>query len=179
MYICIYIGISFGFFANDFDTKTQGIDVLASMPLELGSGSTTLSLAFNYTDTEVTRVGSLSDTRRRQLEENLPNVKGNISMRHSTDKWRALARLNYHGDYFEAHLDDGTLPINASSEITVDVEYGYNVNDKIEVVAGVANLFDAFPDENEFRGIVGARYPTTAPFGFAGGQYYVRAKYDF
>jgi len=147
--------------------------------LNLGSGSTTLALALNYTDTEVTRRGNLSSTRLRQLEENLPNYKGNLSLRHNTDNWRALARVNYHSDYFEAHLDDGTLPIEASSEITVDVEYGYNFNDNIEVVLGVANLFDALPAENEFRGIVGSRYPATAPFGFTGGQYYLRAKYDF
>lgn len=171
--------VSFGFFANDFDTKTQGVDIVASTPIELGSGSTTLSLALNYTDTEVTRRGNLSTTRLRQLEENLPNWKGNMSIRHTTDKWRALARVNYHSDYFEAHLDDATLPIEASSEFTVDLEYGYNVSDKIEVVVGAANVFDSFPDENPFSGVAGSRYPATAPFGFQGGQYYVRAKYDF
>ncbi len=171
--------VSFGFFANDFDTETEGVDIVASTPLDFGSGFTTLSLAFNYTDTEVTRGGNLSATRTRQLEENLPNFKGNVSLRHSTDKWRALGRVNYHSDYFEAHLDDGTLPIEASSEVTVDVEFGYNFTDSFEVVGGVSNLFDAFPDENEFQGIVGSLYPATAPFGFSGGQYYLRAKYDF
>jgi iron complex outermembrane receptor protein len=171
--------VSFGFFANDFDTKTQGVDIVASTPIELGSGSTILSLALNYTDTEVTRRGNLSTTRLRQLEENLPNWKGNMSIRHTTDKWRALARVNYHSNYFEPHLDDGTLPIDASSEFTVDVEYGYNVSEKIEVVVGAANVFDSFPDENPFSGVAGSRYPATAPFGFQGGQYYVRAKYDF
>jgi len=171
--------VSFGFFANDFDTETQGIDIVASTPLELGSGSTTLSLALNYTDTEVTRRGSLGDTRTRQLEENLPNWKGNLSIRHGADNWRALGRINYHSDYFEAHLDSGDFPIDASSEITVDVEFGYNFGENIEVIAGIANLFDSFPDENEFRGVVGSQYPATAPFGFSGGQYYLRAKYDF
>ena len=171
--------VSFGFFANDFDTETEGVDIVASAPLDLGSGLTTISLALNYTDTEVTRRGNLSDTRLRQLEENLPNWKGNLSLRHSTDNWRALTRINYHSDYFEAHLDSGDFSIEPGSEITVDVEFGYNVNDNIELVAGVANLFDAFPDENEFSGIAGSRYPATAPFGFSGGQYYLRAKYDF
>ena len=171
--------VSFGFFANDFDTETEGVDIVASAPLDLGSGLTTISLALNYTDTEVTRRGNLSDTRLRQLEENLPNWKGNLSLRHSTDNWRALTRINYHSDYFEAHLDSGDFSIEPGSEITVDVEFGYNVNDNIELVAGVANLFDAFPDENEFSGIAGSLYPATAPFGFSGGQYYLRAKYDF
>ncbi len=172
--------VSFGFFANDFDTETEGLDIVASTPIELGSGVTTLSLALNYTDTEVTRRGNLGDTRLRQLEENLPNWKGNLSLRHSAENWRALGRINYHSDYFEAHLDSGDFPIDASSEITVDVELGYNFSDSLEVIGGVANLFDSFPDENPFgASVAGSRYPATAPFGFSGGQYYLRAKYDF
>jgi len=171
--------VSFGFFANDFDTETQGVDIVASTPLDLGSGSTTLSLALNYTDTEVTRRGNLSDTRLRQLEENLPNFKGNLMLRHSSDNWRALARVNYHSDYFEAHLDSGGFSIEPGSEITVDIEYGHNFGENIEIVGGIANLFDSLPDENEFSGIAGSRFPATAPFGFSGGQYYLRAKYDF
>ncbi len=171
--------VSFGFFANDFDTETQGIDLVASTDLDFGSGSTTLALALNWTDTEVTSRGNLSDTRLRQLEDALPSIKGNINLRHSTDTWRTLARINYHNSYFEAHLDDGTLPIEASAEYTVDVEFGYNVNDAIEVVVGIANLFDEYPDENPHSGIAGSKYPATAPFGFTGGQYYLRALYNF
>lgn len=171
--------VSFGFFANDFDTKTQGIDLVASTDLDLGSGSTTLAMALNWTDTEVTRRGNLSDTRLRQLEDALPSIKGNINLRHSTDKWRTLARVNYHNSYFEAHLDDGTLPINGSSEYTIDVEFGYNITDAAELVIGVANLLDEYPDENPHSGVAGSKYPATAPFGFTGGQYYVRALYNF
>jgi len=47
------------------------------------------------------------------------------------------------------------------------------------VVAGIQNVFDALPDENEFSGIAGSAFPTTAPFGFNGGQWYLRANYNF
>lgn len=171
--------VSFGFFANDFDTETQGVDIVANFPFDIGSGSSIISLALNYTDTEVTRRGNLGDTRLRQLEENLPNLKGNIAFRHSEESWRALARVNFHDDYFEAHLDSGSFPIEADGEITFDVEFGYNFSENAEVVVGVANLFDSVPDENPFQGIAGSRFPATAPFGFSGGQYYLRAKYGF
>lgn len=171
--------VSFGFFANDFDTSTEGIDLVANWPFDLGSGSSNLSLALNYTDTEVTRRGNLGDTRAKVLEENLPNLKGNIMWRHSQDNWRALGRINFHDSYFEAHLDDGTLPIDASGEITFDVEFGYTHGENLDFIFGVQNLFDSFPDENPWAGIVGSRYPATAPFGFAGGQYYLRAKYTY
>ncbi|MEM7360129.1 MAG: TonB-dependent receptor [Pseudomonadota bacterium] len=171
--------VSFGFFANDFDTSTEGIDLVANWPFDLGSGSSNLSLALNYTDTEVTRRGNLGDTRAKVLEENLPNLKGNIMWRHTQDNWRALGRINFHDSYFEAHLDDGTLPIDASGEVTVDVEFGYTYGENLDLILGIQNLFDSFPDENPWAGIVGSRYPATAPFGFAGGQYYVRARYTY
>lgn len=170
---------SFAFFANDFDTSTQGLDLIVSYPFELGGGASTIALAFNYTDTEVTRRGNLSDTRKLQLEENLPNIKGNISWRHSQNDWRVLTRLNYHGSYKEPHLDSGDLLIFPGSEITIDAEFGYNFNEKFDVIVGAANIFDSFPDENEFAGVAGSRYPATAPFGFTGGQWYVRGRYDF
>ncbi|MGS2723344.1 TonB-dependent receptor plug domain-containing protein [Porticoccus sp. GXU_MW_L64] len=170
---------SFGFFANDFDTRTQGTDIVANLPVDLGSGSSTLALAVNYTDTEVTRRGNLSDTRLRQLEDSLPNLKGNLSFRHSADNWRVLARANFHNSYFEAHLDSGDLPIEPGGEITFDVEFGYTFGENFDVIIGAANLFDALPDENEFSGVAGARFPATAPFGFSGGTYYLRSNYNF
>ena len=50
--------VSFGFFNNSFDTRTQGIDVVANTNFELYQGSnTTAALAFNWTDTTVTDRG--------------------------------------------------------------------------------------------------------------------------
>ncbi len=170
---------TFAFFANDFDTETEGVDIVANYPFSLGAGSSVLALALNYTDTEVTRRGGLGDTRLIQLEENLPNLKGNLSFRHNQDNWRVLARANFHDSYVEAHLDSGDLLIEPGGEITFDVEFGYTFADKIDVVAGVANIFDALPDENIFAGVAGSQFPATAPFGFNGGQWYLRANYNF
>ncbi len=170
---------TFAFFANDFDTETQGVDIVGNIPVDLGRGSSSIGIAVNYTDTEVTRRGGLSDTRLLQLEENLPNLKGNVSFRHDEEKWRFLARANFHDSYVEAHLDSGDLVIEPGGEITFDLEFGYNINDNFNVTGGVQNIFDALPDENEFAGIAGSLFPATAPFGFSGGQWYLRANYDF
>ena len=40
---------NFRFFTNDFDTETDGIDVVATYPMDWSAGTTTLSLAFNQT----------------------------------------------------------------------------------------------------------------------------------
>ena len=168
---------SVAFFSNDFDTDTRGVDLVASMPLAWGSGSTTLAAAVNYTATRVVRRGGLGDTRLRQLEENLPKWKGNLTLRHSRSKVDMLVRANFHSAYGEAHADDGARWIEPGGEITVDVQGAYDLAARWQLVAGAANLFDNFPDEHRYASVVGARYPTTAPFGFSGGQYYVKVRF--
>ncbi|HEX5644772.1 MAG TPA: TonB-dependent receptor, partial [Erythrobacter sp.] len=90
-----------------------------------------------------------------------------------------LLRANYFGKYFEAHLEDDTLPINAKAKVTVDAELGYEVIEGLEIAAGAQNLFDTYPTVNPFAGIVGAKYGERSPFGFNGGSYYVRARFQF
>lgn len=171
----------FGFFNNDFDTETRGMDLVATMPLEFTqSGDTKATLVVNYTDTEVTNVGAtVNPTRVRQLEDNLPDWRGNLQVVHTEGPWRMLGRFNYYGEFYEAHLDSGSLPINADAQLTVDVEAGYSFDNGFEVIAGVQNIFDSYPTDNPWAGIVGSSYPATAPGGFAGGTYYLRARKNF
>jgi iron complex outermembrane receptor protein len=184
---------SFGYFNNAFDTKTQGIDIVAQTNLNLMGGDTDIAFALNWTDTEVSNgklsdgTGTLSYTRERQLEENLPSVRGSITANHTQGPWRGLVRVNYFGSFFECHLDAvgsdsiGTcdLPIDAGDEITVDLEGAYRIGGSWEILIGARNAFDSTPDANPYAGIVGAQYPVTAPNGFNGGSYYLGLRADF
>ena len=170
---------TFAFFTNDFDTETWGVDVVASTRFNLFGGDSQLAFALNHTRTEITRAGGLGATRRRQIEENIPQWKGNASLRHYQGDWRCLLRLNFHGSYKEAHLDNGSEWIDADGEITLDAEVGYALTERWELIGGAANLFDNFPVEHPFQRTAGSKYPTTAPFGLSGGQYYLKARYDW
>lgn len=176
---------SFRFFTNDFGTKTQGVDVVLTYPLNLTeNGNTTLSAAFNYTKTEVTSFDPtdptelLDEGRVKQLEDNLPHSRGNITLSHEQGDWRALARMNYFGSYFEAHLDALSLPIDAGSEITFDMEFGYKVMENLNLIVGASNILNNYPDKNPYATGWGAAYPVTSPMGFNGGFYYVRVRYE-
>ncbi len=172
---------SFAFFNNAFDTRTQGLDFVANGRFFLTEGGTTrATLAINYTKTDVKNADqTISDTRIRQLEENLPNWKGFLNLTHEQGRFRGLLRANYYGSFWEAHLDDGTLPINAKARVTFDAELGYEVIDGLEIAAGAQNLFDTYPTRNPWAGIAGAEYAVTSPFGFNGGSYYLRARFQF
>ena len=172
---------AFAFFNNAFDTRTQGIDFVANARLNLTeSGTTRATLAVNYTKTEVLDAdATISATRIRQLEENLPQWKGFFNVTHEEGRFRGLLRANYYGSFYEAHLDDGTLPIDAGARVTFDAEIGYEVIDGLEIAAGAQNLFDTYPTRNPWAGIAGAEYAVTSPFGFNGGSYYLRARFQF
>ena len=173
--------VAFTFFNNDFDTRTQGVDFVTNARFFLTEGGrTNATLAVNYTKTEVTDLGAtISPVRARQLEEGLPRWKGFLNLTHEQGRVRGLLRANYFGKYYEAHLEDDTLPIDAGARVTVDAEVGYEVIDGLELSVGAQNLFDTYPTLNPWAGIVGAKYGERSPFGFNGGSYYIRGRYEF
>ena len=51
---------SIQFFENDFDTKTDGIDIVLTYEMESDMGDTDFQLSYNRTETEVTKSSNLS-----------------------------------------------------------------------------------------------------------------------
>ncbi|APG62423.1 hypothetical protein LPB140_06015 [Sphingorhabdus lutea] len=172
---------SFAFFNNDFDTRTQGIDLIINTDLNITeTGRTKLTLAGNYTETKVTDQGAtIAAVRVRQLEESLPKYKGFANLTHEQGRFRGLLRANYFGSYYEAHLDDDTLPIDAGARVTMDAEIGYEIMDGTEIAIGAQNFLDTYPEKNPYAGIAGAEYSVISPFGFNGGSYYIKARISF
>ncbi|MCO4811339.1 MAG: TonB-dependent receptor [Gammaproteobacteria bacterium] len=168
----------FRFFSNSFDTTTTGIDVVGNFGFALGSGESTVTVAANYNKTEVDDVGSLNpidDDRVRALEDLLPNIKGSVTWTHLMDNIRTMVRANYYGGWD----DTGNGVDGIGAVVLFDAELAYQVNDKIEIVGGLANLFDTYPDKNPGAGDLGQLYSEASPFGFNGGQWYLRARMSF
>jgi iron complex outermembrane receptor protein len=170
------------FFTNGFETTTQGVDLVATMPI---GDTMDITLSGNWTDNQVDRVDQLagsvllSDSRIRQLEDGVPDVRVSLTGNHDINNWFGLWRINYWGSYFEDHVDAACCPIEGSSAVTVDAEVGYAFNDSIRVILGAQNLLDEEPDLNPWGpSVVGAKFPVTSPYGFNGAFYYVRASWD-
>jgi iron complex outermembrane receptor protein len=178
-----------GFFVNDFDTTTTGLDFIASVDTDHFGGSTNYALALNWNDTEVDDFtpGIISEARVKKLEESLPSTKGYFSINHQRGAWYVNARLNYYGSFYEDHLDsdvvtieDGGLPIYEGSAFTVDLETGWDFDSGLYFRVGAQNIFDETPDENPWgAAVAGAQYPVHTPYGFNGGFYYARVGWKF
>jgi iron complex outermembrane receptor protein len=167
----------FRFFTNSFDTNTKGFDLVGNIPFDFMSGASTVTLAFNYNETEVTGRGSINpidDGRVEALEDQLPNLRGNVQWSHVQGKWRTLLRANYFGAW--TSTSNG---YDLGATTLVDAQVAYQLTDEAEIVFGVDNLFDTFPDETPNPGGLGQLYPEDSPFGFNGGTWYVQGRVMF
>ncbi|MGI5310576.1 TonB-dependent receptor plug domain-containing protein [Rheinheimera sp. WS51] len=173
---------SITYLTNDFDTRTQGIDIVANYSTELFNGQSNFALAYNWNDTEVVRFSEITgDFRVSRLENDLPNHRATLTWAQSWDDWSVLLRSNYYGEYQGVHADDSTLTTNASAKVTFDVEVNYFINDNFIVSAGAQNLLDNEAEKLNAEGsqILGAKYYETSPMGINGGYWYLKGTYKF
>ena len=173
----------FRFFTNEFETSTQGIDLVLTAPIAKGA----VSLAYNYTTTEVTKRNAdiLDDTRVRLLEEGLPKHRGNVTLTQNiAGNLGVLGRVNYYGPWYEyavgAQIYDDVF--------LVDLEINYPFAENLGITVGVNNVFNVEPNnvtwsdpniENFTGAIVGRPFGEYSPYGFGGAFWYTKIGYNF
>lgn len=196
------------FFLNGADTKTEGVDLVSTYyGIELGDGILDLTLAANFTDTEVTDifvpVGSafadadpttiFSAQDISIIEEWQPKDRLVLSGKYRLGALSANLTLNRYGEY--TVLDSTSQTYGA--EVLTDINLRYDFNNGIAVTFTGSNIFDVTPDEATntdsrgglFESSPGAadmasdtvfRYSRrSAPFGFNGAFFAVAASYEF
>jgi iron complex outermembrane receptor protein len=175
------------YFANDFDTTTQGIDVVASYSMEIiDAGDTKFNLAYNWNETTVDQfnVETTNLGKVRRLEEGQPDHRATLTIAQDWEKVSMFVRANYFGEYFAVHADDageGGWNTVADSAFTLDVEATYFINDELSISAGATNLLDQEAEKlgSDSYSVVGGAYYESGPFDYNGGFYYVKAQYKF
>ena len=173
----------FRFFTNEFETNTQGFDVILTAPILDGA----LSFAYNYTGTTVTKRNPdiLDDTRVRLLEEGVPRHRGNLTLTQSIgESLGVLGRVNYYGPWYENAVGAQTY----GGALLVDLEVSYTVIENLGIAIGVNNVLNVEPDnvtssdpdiENFTGAIVGRPFGEYSPYGFGGAFWYAKVGYSF
>ena len=172
------------FFTNQQDVKASGVDVVATVPFDIGDGVTNLQLAANFSSIELTRFNPdfTGESRRLQIEEGRPGERITATLNHSQDNWRVMGRLRYYGEYYDDPTNSGGLPpagnaFYPGAATLFDFEAAFDVTDSLSVLVGLSNAFDTYPDINptgQNGEVAGLLYPESSPYGFNGGMYYVR-----
>ena len=164
---------NFRFFTNDFNTRTQGIDIVATYAPASLEG-TELSFAFNHTGTRVAAYDPdvVNDTRIRQLEEGLPRYRWLVTGKHTLGDLRLLGRLSSYDGWFDSRDD-----LYYNGDYLLDLEASYSLRETATVTVGGQNVLNNYPEENPNAVFSGNRYSPNSPFGSNGGFYYLRLAY--
>ena len=166
------------FYTNALDTKTSGIDVVATYT----TGNTNIGLAVNQNTTEVVTQNQVngqnpvSDGTVFNLENNLPamRVTATVSQQFSDDL-SVLARVNHYGET----IDERSGQEKVAAAQLMDVELNYRLGDNLTVVLGANNALNTFPTQIETRLSQGMPYPRRTPIGYHGGMFFTRLTYNF
>ncbi len=107
------------------------------------------------------------------LEEGRPDWRGVMNLRYNTGPLRFGLGLNYYGEQEEQiSINPDEFRI-LKSKVTVDLEAGARINDRLRLTVGAENLLDNFPTRfNTFGGIF--TYRTSSGMGFNGRYLYTR-----
>ncbi len=178
------------FFGNFFDTRTKGVDLVASYNFQLPADATLgVSASMNYTDTEVAKIRdarAIDRERRTELEDFAPEMRGVLAVDYSHGPFSALARANYYSEWTDAILiaanpNDTSLDQTFGAEWLLDLELSYAFTDSLTVTLGGENVLDAYPDKDRrpAQTNVGVVYGQFSPIGYNGGFWYARASLKF
>ncbi|MBL4764619.1 MAG: TonB-dependent receptor [Colwellia sp.] len=162
------------FFTNDFDTTTQGVDIVANYSNQMLDGEMKYTLAFNWTETTVDRFGdNVNQTKINRLEGSLPKTKGSFTVNYLADSWSLMTRVNYYGDWAQFSPD-----IKGEVAVLLDAEFNYHVSEAIGLSLGVNNITDDNGPVDELHGS-GRMYSAISPYGFNGRFLYGKVSYRF
>ena len=173
---------SVSYFTNSFNTRTQGIDAVGSWKVRAGEGDLTLTAAYNWNDTKVTRskLTEVSNLARVNIEDGLPEHTGNVTATYAMGRFEGMARVRYFGDWTDAQFQSSADLIQTFGARTfVDLSLSAAITDQVKVTVGAENIFDTYPDEATFQASRGLIYSRNAVYDTDGGLYYVRLNANF
>lgn len=169
-----FTGVSF--FTNDFDTRTRGVDLVASYSMPLAGGRLQLTGSYNFNDTEVTS-GALaaSESQRVVFEENIPQHNATAAATYGVGPFKLVGRMRYYGKWTDSSGNTtGDIFQEFAGIALFDAMFGYDVTANVTVALGAENIFDEYPDEATNQANRGLIYSRNAPYDTDGGQYYLR-----
>lgn len=200
------VGTSARFFINGIDTRTEGLDIVASYRVpDFGAGRFTLTAGYNINDNKITDRRTFSGfTAQRlfarpesfRLTDGQPSNKLNIGLDWEAGKFGLTARGNRYGSVFlpgpslDITIPKGSAPgdITLSPKWVMDLEVRFNPVEAVQLAVGANNLLDEYPDRLPFGTVNGFNfglnnsflpYSSQSPFGFSGRFVYGRVSVEF
>ncbi len=188
------------FFVNGVNTRTQGVDVVATYRLpDFGLGKVVLTAGYNYNETKITDRAVLPSLpglvlfgrqESFRLTNGQPKTKLNLSADVDLGPIGANIRTNRYGTVWTAAGGALTAPLGTvagdfklTPKWVTDVELRVHPIQRVTVAVGADNVFDTYPDRLPLGGAFAPNsyflpYSSLSPFGFNGRFLYGRVAFD-
>ena len=168
------------YFTNAFDTKTQGVDVVATYPLAWSDSQVTnLTASLNYNKSEFASDPSeyLNEEDQFDFENFQPKFRGAVTAMHEIGPVALMARANWYGSY--ENFNGGEVQ-EFDPVVQVDLEGKYHLTEATNVSLGGRNIFDEYPEMDQIGDYCcGAKYPSDTVVDWQGSFYYMSLNHNF
>ncbi|MCK9366911.1 MAG: TonB-dependent receptor [Metallibacterium scheffleri] len=180
------------FFTNAVSTRTRGVDVVGTYPVQLGDSSTLkFTGGLNYNKTTILSIAPnppqlglagltlpvIDRTNQGYITNSTPRDKVFLAADWSLGNWRVHGQATRYGTWtIYGSTPSGDQTYGAKVLLDASVSYLWN---NWDFTVGANNLTNQYPDQNNaannFGGILA--YPNSSPFGFSGAYYYGTATF--
>jgi iron complex outermembrane receptor protein len=190
-----FTGVGGGrFFINGVDTKTKGVDIVASAPWNAGAaGRFDFTLAGNFNRTDVTKVPTTAQLAALNpapvlfdrvnvltLEKGQPKNKITASANWKLNQWGVTARATRYGEVLSPGTTEA-FDFTLKARTIVDLEARYAFSRQMSLAIGADNLFDQYSETlpPALNTTSNTPFSNYTPFGNNGRYVYARATYSF
>ncbi len=182
------------YFTNAIDTRSRGVDLVASYQIPLANSSLNLTAGYNYNETEVTAVapnpaaldalgGSLQRIGRDEqgrIEEGYPRNKVLLNAVWSLQNWDFSLGATRYGEFTTLNASNPALDQTYGATWVLDASTSFK-SGNWTLTLGADNILDEYPDKTLFANSNSGQLPysSQSPSGFNGAYLYGRINYKW
>lgn len=172
------------YFTNAFDTSTEGMDIVATIPVEWGDAGTTTftgSLNYNKEQFETDPSAVLNAESQFDFENFDPNWRGVFTARHNIGDLTLMGRASWYGESTNSNSGGSPLRFQTLNDIVFfDLEAQYQINEMFRVAIGGRNVTDEYPDRDTISDYCCGRiYSSGTAVDWQGAYYFGRLTAEF
>ncbi|WNH53174.1 TonB-dependent receptor plug domain-containing protein [Stenotrophomonas oahuensis] len=187
---------AFSYFTNGVDTRTRGVDAVASYTVPFSASSLELTAAYSYNETEVKKYiaspavfGTLGLTQSLigrdevgRIEDSYPRDKTILSGTWRSDHWDLSLAATRYGEFTVRNSATPTRDQTYGDSWVLDASVSYKPSANWALTLGADNILDEYPDrtvdlQNSTWGML--PYSNYSPYGFNGAYVYGRITYKW
>jgi iron complex outermembrane receptor protein len=188
------LGIDGGsFFTNGVDTRTRGVELVSSWPIQFAASRLKLTAGADYNRTTITSVAPnppqlglagltlpvITRGTRGAITDITPRSKLFVTADWAFGAWSLRGQVTRYGEW---QVTPGADPIGDQTfgaRVLTNVSASRAFGPAWMLTVGGNNVFNAFPEKNNVFNYFGgmARYPNSSPFGYSGAYWYATVAY--